>query len=353
MSINISVIGCGSISRFHFAAFEKNNANIRWVCDLNEAAAKPYANRFNAQYTPDYRLAVSDPQVDCVFVLTHSSTHKPICLDAIEAGKAVVCEKTLSENPADSLDIINASRRKKTIFFTSYMKRFIPAVVKAKTLLSEIGQVFSTHIRTYQPWGDLWSGGPEEGFFHKPENHASQVVQYYGGGILVCGGSHILDLVCYFLGRPYRLYASMIQPDYLDYDLLASAFLETLNGVVHFEAAAHPLTKIGFLRDGWDERIEINGTKGKLEIFSALWDAPYTKDSLLVHYDQASGMVREYRFGPVSPFERAVENFVHQVEAGHQGEQPDSTGYDVDLLISQVIKSASTQAAVEIDWKLS
>jgi predicted dehydrogenase len=174
MNINAGIIGCGSISRFHFAALEKIGVNVRWVCDLNEQVARPYAQKFGAGYTPDYREILSDPQVNTVFVLTISSTHKAICMDAIQAGKAVICEKTLAENPDDALEIVKLAQRKGTIFYTSYMKRFIRAVEKAKALLPELGTIFSTYIRSYQPWGELWDGNPAEGFFHTPPGGVPQ-----------------------------------------------------------------------------------------------------------------------------------------------------------------------------------
>jgi predicted dehydrogenase len=168
MTIQVGVIGCGSISRFHFAALEKLGAQVLWVCDLNEAAARPYADKFGAAYTADYRQVLADPRVQAVFVLTISSTHLRLCSDAIRAGKAVICEKTLAENPADAAAIVNLAREQGTIFYTSYMKRFIPAVAKAKELLPALGRVFSTYIRTYQPWGPIWDANPSEGFFHSP-----------------------------------------------------------------------------------------------------------------------------------------------------------------------------------------
>jgi predicted dehydrogenase len=205
------------------------------------------------------------------------------------------------------------------------MKRFIPAVAQAKKLLPSLGMIFSTHIRTYQPWGDIWNTNPSDGFFHTPPGGVSAVIRSYGGGILVCGGSHLLDLIGYLLDRPSRLYAKMYQPADRDYDLLASALIETPNGVVHLEAAAHPLKKIGFLRDGWDERIEINGTRGRLEIYSALWDDPYHKASLLLHYDHPTEILHEYRFEAVSPFERAVDFYLDNIANETQGTQPTSS----------------------------
>lgn len=352
MIIVAGVIGCGGISRFHFAALEKLGVKVKWVCDLVESSALPYAQKFQAGYTPDYATILADPEVNTVFILTISSTHKRMCLDAIQADKAVICEKTLAENPEDALEIVRAALAQQTIFYTSYMKRYIPAVARAKELLPCIGRVFSTYIRSYQPWGDIWEGNPAEGFFHTPPGGVSPVIKNYGGGILVCGGSHLLDLVSFFLGRPQRLYASMFQPADRDYDLLASAMMETANGVVHYEAAAHPLTKIGFLRDGWDERIEINGTRGRLEIYSALWDKPYDKDSLLFHYDNTSGGVTEYRYGPVSPFENADAFYCKNIAAGVQGEQSRFTGYDVDELIGAMQQSAALHQPVDLNWRI-
>jgi predicted dehydrogenase len=351
MSVTVAVIGCGNISRYHFAGLEKCGARVKWVCDISPSAAAPWAQKFNAEHTPDYRRALADPGVDAVFVTLVSRLHREICLAAIDAGKAVVCEKTLSESAADSFEIASRARERGTLFYTSYMKRFIPAVEKAKELLPRLGKIMSSHIRAYQYWGDLWTAAPDKGFFHIPPGGVSQVRKNYGGGILVCGGSHILDLVCFMLGRPERLYASFYEPEGRDYDLRASALMEGPNGVVHYEALAHPLGKIGFLRDGWDEKLEINGFGGRLEILSAAWDHFKEKSSVLVHYDNTSGKSEEYRFDCVSPFERAVEFFCAQIERGEQGAQSEWTGYETDELIEQIKISGASRQAVTVPWK--
>ena len=349
--MNVAVVGCGSISKFHFPGFEKAGAKIAWVCDLSEEAAGPWAERYGAKYTADFREAVTDPAVDVVDVTTISSLHREIAMEAINAGKALIVEKTLTESAADSLAVVRRAEERKTLFYTSYMKRFIPAVQKAKELLPSLGRVVSTSIRAYQPWGNMWEGSPGNEFFRVPKGGMSEVRRRYGGGILVCGGSHILDLVGFFLGRPRRLYASVHTPEGSDLDVQAAALLETENGIVHYEALAHPLQRIGFLNDGWDERIEINGTGGRLEIYSALWDQPYHKASKLVHYDNGTGNALEYRFPPVSPFERAISFYCGNIEKGVQGSQSIYTGYDVDVLIDAIGRSSGNGAAVEVDWR--
>ena len=124
------VIGCGSIARFHFSGLEKAGVTIKWVCDISETAAKLWSEKFKARYTANYLDIINDREVNLVSVTSFSSTHKDICLNAIKARKAVICEKTLAENADDSLEIVKAAEKAKTIFYTSYMKRFIPAVEK-------------------------------------------------------------------------------------------------------------------------------------------------------------------------------------------------------------------------------
>jgi len=345
------VIGCGSIARFHFAGLEKADVTIKWVCDISREAANKWAEKFKATYTSNYMDIINDPETDLISVTSFSSTHKEICMSAIHARKAVICEKTLTENADDSLAIVKAAEKAQTIFYTSYMKRFIPAFEQAKALMPSLGKIISTHIRAYQCWGDLWTKAPDNDFFGK-KSGKSIVMKKYGGGILVCGGSHILDLICFFLGRPVKVWASMYKPDYLDFDIQTAAMFETNNGIVHYEALAHPLHKIGFLRDGWDERMEINGTNGRLEIYSAEWSSFEHKVSLLIHYDNTTGTSTEYRYSPVSPFERAITFFCNNIRKGKQGNQSRITGYEVDELISHVKKSAKTGNALPIKWRI-
>ena len=144
----------------------------------------------------------------------------------------------------------------------------------------------------------------------------------------------------------------MYTPEDRDYDLQASALLHTENGAVHLDALAHPLKKIGFLDDGWDEKIEIIGTEGKLDVLSAKWDQPDFKASKCVHYDNKTGARREYLFEPVSPFVRAIEFYLRNIAKGQQGEQPITTGYDVDELISSIEKSSHENSIITVNFRI-
>ncbi len=349
--LKVGLIGCGYISKFHCSGYEKAAAKITRVCDVRMEAAKTVADKYGAKASTDYKELIADPEIDVIDIMTNTQSHKEICLAAIAAGKKVVCEKTLASTAADAFEIVKAAEAKKSLFYTSYMKRFIPAAAKAKELMPSLGRIVSTHIRAYQCWGDLWTKMPDEGMAHTPKNGMSALRKNLGGGILYAGGSHILDLVLFFLGRPHRLYGSVYTPEGRDYDLQAAALLETSNGIVHYEALIHNLKKIGFLRDSWDERVEINGLEGRLEIYSSQWDNPYNKASLLVHYDNHTGHATEYRFDAISPFDEAIGFFCRNFETGEQGTQSRFTGYEVDELIEHIMTSATEHRALEVAWR--
>ena len=352
MTITAGVIGCGAISEFHFSGLAKYGARVKKVCDLSREAVKKRAVGFDAEHTDNYMDIINDSDIDVVFVLVFSPLHKNVCRAAIEAGKAVICEKTLTTNAADSAELVSLAKEYGVIFYTSYMKRFFPAVQKMREIIPLLGTLITTHARVYQYWGNLWKAVPDEGFFAVDKGE-SQVVHKFGGGILTCGGSHILDMLLYLLGRPDGLLGSVYYPDGADYDLRSSAIMETAkNGVIHFDAVGHPLSTIGFLHDGWDERIEINGVQGKLEVLFPEWNKFTVKSPRLIYYNAQTRETVQYDYDPVSPFELAVDFFLSNIEKGVQGDQSILTGYEVDELIESILISSKQKRYMEIAWKL-
>lgn len=343
--VRVGVIGCGSISRFHLRGYEKAGAQVAHVCDLRQDAAIAAAAPFGARASTDYRELLADPNVDLVSVTTVASAHKAICLDAMAAGKGVVCEKTLTDNPADSAEIARASDASGLFCATAYMKRYFPAMQQAREMLAGMGEIISIHARSWQPW-DLWNCEIGE-WFAAP----SAVVRNYGGGVLVCGGSHILDLIHWLGGRPSHLCGDVHVREGMDFDIRANALLWLdQGGIVNFEACWHPLTRAGYERNGWDERLEINTAKGRLDLYTVKWDLPENNGMLLVHQDGATGTSTEYRFPAVNPFDYEMAEMLRRFEAGAKPAPSAWDGYVVDELIAHIGESSRTGQRLAIRW---
>ncbi len=345
--VNIGLIGCGNISRFHLHGYEQAGATIAHVCDLRAEAAERAAAPYGARTSTDYRAVLDDPAVQLVSVTTIASTHREICLAALAAGKGVICEKTLTDDPAASAEIARAAEAAGAFCATAYMKRFFPASQRAKELLAGMGEIISIHARSWQPW-DMWSGPVPDAFLH----HPSAVRTSYGGGCLVCCGSHILDLLHWYGGRPSRVAGHLHARPGMDIDIMADALLWLEGGgVALFETCWHPLRYAGYERNGWDERLEINAAGGRLDLYTVKWDEPEKNGALLVHQDAATGRTTEYRYPPVNPFDLEIVELVRRFQAGEPPLPSAWDGYVVDETIAHITESAEQRAELPLAWR--
>lgn len=343
----IGIIGCGAISRFHLTGYELAGANIAHVCDIRPDIAAAVAKKYHAKASTDYQAVIDDPDVQLVSVLTNASYHKEICLAAIKAGKGVVCEKTLSDNPADSYEIAQAAAAAGVFCATAYMKRYFPAIQLAKKLLADMGEIISIHARSWQPW-DLWTTHLSDELLQ----HPSTIKQRYGGGVLVCGGSHILDLIHWFGGRPSQVCGDLHVRDGMDIDNRANAMLWLENGgIVSFEACWHPLAYAGYERNGWDERLEINTVQSRLEIYTVTWDMPERNGALLIHQDAKTGHVTEYRYPAMNPFHAEMAEMLRCFSAKTAPMPSAIDGYVVDEIIAHITKSSEQQQKIPLLWR--
>jgi dihydrodiol dehydrogenase / D-xylose 1-dehydrogenase (NADP) len=95
-----------TIAAIGSSSLDKGNAFVdKLWSGGNESRARPsvYA---------DYRGVYDDPSVDIVYVGTPHALHRQNCLDAIAAGKHVLCEKPLTINEREAREVAEAARAK-------------------------------------------------------------------------------------------------------------------------------------------------------------------------------------------------------------------------------------------------
>lgn len=354
MNVQLGVVGAGYISRFHFRAFQKAGVDLRIVSDLRDEAARAAAAPFGATCTGDWQAVVNHPDVNTVVVLTPSAFHATVVRAALEAGKHVICEKTLTLSSAESLALARLAEERKRMLFTSYMKRFFPAVQQAKALVARLGHITSVYCRTYQGVGklNLHTGELGSTWAHGADGGASPIMKLSGGGILVCGGSHIFDLLLFLVGKPSRVYARQFRRPDSDVDLMTHALFDFDGGAVgHFEGNWHPLDRIGYQRSGWDEGFEISGTGGRCVLQTPVWNEPERNPPLLRFYDAETGAWTDYGTDVACPFEQAERYFLSQLAKGEQGAAHDRyVGYRVDQLLETTQRSATENRPLDIPW---
>jgi len=352
MNNSLGVIGAGYISQFHFRAFAALKACVRVVADVNHSAAQQAAAPFGAEVTGDWRRVVDDPHVSAVVILTGSGSHFEMAKAALECGKHVVSEKTLTLCAKQSIELGRLAEAKKRVLYTSYMKRFFPAVQKAKELMPRLGRLMSVYCRTYQGVGDDFHSGKLPAWVCPSGGNPSPILSKSGGGILVCGGSHVFDLLLHLAGKPRSVYARSFRRAESDVDLMTHAMFDLESGGVgHFEGNWHPLRKIGYQQRGWDEGFIISGVNGQIVLETPVWNEPEHNAATLRYYDNTSESWTEYALPIVDPFVEAERFFLGNIACGEQGAQDPYTGYRTDLLLEKTQQSADEGTPVEITWE--
>ena len=111
MSIRIAVIGAGLMGADHakIVAEDLPGATLQVICDMDGARAQSVADACGAQdIASDPEATIARADVDAVIVASPDFTHAPLSKACIAAGKRVLCEKPLSQNPKECIAVMEA-----------------------------------------------------------------------------------------------------------------------------------------------------------------------------------------------------------------------------------------------------
>lgn len=97
--------------------------------DISKAKQSAREHEIPLAFDSAAELAQSQ-EVDAVLVTTPNSFHLQDVLAAIDAGKAVLCEKPLAMNSAEARQMVEAARRKNVLFGVAHIFRFDESVRK-------------------------------------------------------------------------------------------------------------------------------------------------------------------------------------------------------------------------------
>jgi predicted dehydrogenase len=111
----------------NFAA--QADCEMIWGVDLKEEnLAKAKAHYPSVRYTADVEEVWKDPAVELVIIATPPSSHLPLALAALEAGKHVFVEKPLATTSADAQRMVDAAKKAGKMLFVDHTFVFAPAV---------------------------------------------------------------------------------------------------------------------------------------------------------------------------------------------------------------------------------
>lgn len=102
--VRVGLAGCGRIGALHARALRAADAaRLVGVVDLEPQRSAAVAGESGARVFPDLEALIAAPDIDAVLVALPTHLHAPVALQAIRAGKHVLCEKPMAAD-LDSAD---------------------------------------------------------------------------------------------------------------------------------------------------------------------------------------------------------------------------------------------------------
>ena len=184
----------------------------------------------------EYKELLDRSDIDAVIVATPDLWHAIQCIDAMNAGKDVYCEKPLTNTIAEGRAIVDAVEKTNSVFQTGSMQRSWAKFITAREIVSsgKLGKIKKVLVNVGDParYYDLpseslpdgidwnrWCGpAPLLGY---NEKIAPEIVKNYpawrdfketGGGILADWGAHMFDIAQWSLGMDHSGPVKFIPP---------------------------------------------------------------------------------------------------------------------------------------------
>lgn len=230
--LNVCLVGCGSQGGIlKGASLRIPGIKFVAVCDLWDVKSRTMARAIGADvkaYQSMDEMFKAHPEIDCVLIASPDWLHAPHSRKALEAGKAVYCEKMMSNSLEAAADMVRAQRDTGKLLQIGHQRRSNPRyqfmrnrLLREKNLLGQITHLYGQWNRSvkmpFEP--KAGSGIPQEIL---SANGYPDMFQYtnwrsykkFGGGVISDLGAHQIDIFNWILGTTPR---SMIASGGVDY----------------------------------------------------------------------------------------------------------------------------------------
>ena len=253
--VRIGIIGFGRMGITHYSIINTHPAvEMTAIADTSTMMLnmiKKYLQ--GVKLFEDYKDLLNSGLVDAVIVCTPSVMHYDVCKMAAELGINVFCEKPFTTSPAQAKELADLFEQKGLVNQVGYVYRFDVVFNKVKEMLEQelIGRVCHTNVQFLS--STISKMKPEKGWRSKREN---------GGGATYEMGSHVIDLMEFFFGKPQKIAGTMMGQVYSEaVEDTCDAQMVYANGMsanIHVNWSDYTYRKPML-------KLDIHGTKGKIQ----------------------------------------------------------------------------------------
>lgn len=336
--LRVGLIGAGGIMR-------KAHLNPGWlavpdcqlvaVCDNHRENAVKLAEDFNIpRVFEDHRELLELDEIDVVDIATPNAFHAPFTIDALKAGKHVLCEKPLATTTAAIRSIREAADETGLLVMTAQQQRYTPSAVAIRRFLEgqPLGHVYHSRIhavrRNWMP--------PAAGFID---------LSLSGGGPCMDIGVHALDMGLWLMGfpKPTRVTGRTMLNFAKDYDIPGGwgewdhDRVETedfASGFIHFENGATMILEACWLQHQHeleDFSARLFGREGSIEWPSGRYSSAVNRALFDSVVSPATGLEK--------PYTEEILDFADALRTGRPSPVPPSQSIQVTAILEALYES--------------
>jgi len=252
--VGIGILGCGGISKTYITNInEKFSDTLQIVAcaDLNEEATEAAVAKCHGAQASSFKEMLENDAVEIVLNLTNSWAHFDTTLQALEAGKHVYSEKTLTLGREQANTLVALAKQKNLLLGCAPDTFMGAGMQTARALIDrgDCGKIYYAYA-----------------FIGMNANHPNYATKRHGGMLFDMGPYYVASLVNLFgpvarvSGISKKLYDKRVYGDQ-EYELeipsTSTAVLEFESGVLaHFTTCSDTIH--------YTPKFEVYGTKGNL-----------------------------------------------------------------------------------------
>jgi predicted dehydrogenase len=280
--IRVGVVGCGEVTQIiHLPTLRelRDVFTVTALCDVSPFVLATVGSGYpQARLFREYRLLVTDPDVDAVLVANPDAYHADVVIAAITAGKHVLLEKPICITLAEADAMIAAEASAAVTVQVGYMRRYAPAYVEAvaatasvrsEIVLARIHDVIGPNAAIIDNTSNIFRANDlAADLLTEGRNRlAARIEEAIGVGsgsraaayaLLLSLSSHALSAMRELLGMPERvLYAAerhggRFLSAAFDYGHFVAQFEAGVDRIPHFDAHLEVYTPTQILRVDYD-----------------------------------------------------------------------------------------------------
>jgi predicted dehydrogenase len=154
--IKTAIVGTGFMGKVHTENVRRlGYVEVAAVVGSRPETAQKFAESFDIPFaTSNLKDVLDNKEIAAVHICTPNVDHCPMSLAAIEAGKAVLCEKPLTMTADEARKLVSAAKAKNAVTCVQHNLRYYPVVQQIRQMIAhgDLGEILVVQGTYSQDW---------------------------------------------------------------------------------------------------------------------------------------------------------------------------------------------------------